>query len=45
MSELALYNADMKRVVEPGQFELQVGTASDQIKLVKTIRVTGKKGK
>lgn len=45
MSELALYNVDMKRVVEPGQFELQVGTASNQIKLVKTIRVTGKKGK
>jgi beta-glucosidase len=45
MSELALYNADMKRVVEPGQFELQVGTASDEIKLVKTIRVTDKNGR
>jgi beta-glucosidase len=39
MSELALYNADMKKVVEPGEFELQVGTASDQIKLIKTIEV------
>lgn len=39
IKELALYNADMKRVVEPGAFELQVGTASDQIRLVKTIEV------
>jgi beta-glucosidase len=39
MSELALYNADMKKVVEPGGFELQVGTASDKILLQKTIQV------
>jgi beta-glucosidase len=39
ISELALYNADMKKVVEPGEFELQVGTASDQIKIIKTILV------
>lgn len=39
IAELALYNADMKKVVEPGEFELQVGTASDQIKLTKTIQV------
>jgi len=39
MSELALYNADMKKVVEPGEFELQAGGASDQIRLIKTIRV------
>ncbi|HVS98375.1 MAG TPA: glycoside hydrolase family 3 N-terminal domain-containing protein [Puia sp.] len=39
IAELALYNADMKKVVEPGEFELQVGTASDQIKLTKTIVV------
>lgn len=39
MAELALYNGEMKKVVEPGEFELQVGTASDQIKLVKTIEV------
>lgn len=42
MKELALYNADMKRVVEAGEFELQAGTASDQIKLVKTIEVKDK---
>jgi beta-glucosidase len=41
MSELALYNADMKKVVEPGEFELQVGTASDTILLQKTIQVKG----
>lgn len=45
MSELALYNVEMKKVVEPGEFELQVGTASDQIKLEKTIQVRGEKGK
>ena len=39
VSELALYNAEMKKVVEPGEFELQVGTASDQIKFIKTIAV------
>ncbi len=39
LSELSLYNVDMKKVVEPGEFELQVGTASDQILLQKTIRV------
>ncbi|MES2373353.1 MAG: glycoside hydrolase family 3 N-terminal domain-containing protein [Bacteroidota bacterium] len=39
LSELALYNVDMKKVVEPGEFELQVGTASDRILLQKTIRV------
>jgi beta-glucosidase len=42
ISELALYNADMKKVVEPGEFELQAGTASDQIRLTKTIRVLGR---
>lgn len=45
MSELALYNVEMKKVVEPGEFELQVGTASDQIKLEKTIQVIEEKGK
>jgi beta-glucosidase len=39
MSELALYDADMRRVVEPGEFELQAGGASDQISLTKTIQV------
>lgn len=37
MNELALYDVNMKKVVEPGEFELQVGSASDQIKLRKTI--------
>jgi len=41
MNELALYNAEMKKVVEPGEFELQVGTASDKILLQKTIQVKG----
>lgn len=41
MSELALYNAEMKKLVEPGEFELQVGTASDKILLQKTIQVKG----
>ncbi|MES1224084.1 MAG: glycoside hydrolase family 3 C-terminal domain-containing protein, partial [Bacteroidota bacterium] len=39
ISELALYNADMKKVVEPGEFELQAGTSSDQAALIKTIEV------
>lgn len=42
MKELALWNIDMKEVVEPGDFELQVGTASDNILLTKTIRVVKK---
>lgn len=41
MSELALYNLEMKRVVEPGDFEIQIGSASDDIKLTKTITVSG----
>ncbi|MDH7460624.1 glycoside hydrolase family 3 N-terminal domain-containing protein [Chitinophagaceae bacterium 26-R-25] len=39
INELWLYNADMQKVVEPGEFELQVGTASDNILLQKTITV------
>lgn len=39
INELALYNVDMKKIVEAGEFELQAGTASDQIKLIKTIIV------
>lgn len=39
MQELALWNADMQEVVEPGDFELQVGTASDDIRLRETITV------
>jgi len=42
MSELALYNVDMKKVVEPGEFELEIGTASDNILLTKIIQVKEK---
>lgn len=31
ISELALYNAYMKKEVEPGEFEIQVGSSSDRI--------------
>lgn len=41
IQELALYNIDLKKVVEPGEFELQVGSASDQIKFKKSIYVIG----
>ena len=37
--ELALYNKDMKKVVEPGVFELQIGRASDDIRIKKIITV------
>lgn len=40
ISELALYNKDMKKVIEPGEFELQIGSASDDIKITKKIRFT-----
>lgn len=39
MSELAIYNAYMKREVEPGEFEIQVGNSSDRIYFRKTIQV------
>lgn len=39
MRELALWNAAMEEVVEPGDFELQVGAASDDIRLHETITV------
>lgn len=39
VKELALYNAKMEEVVEPGDFELQVGAASDDIKHTATITV------
>jgi beta-glucosidase len=32
ISHLYLYNKDLKRVVEPGDFEIQVGAASDDIR-------------
>lgn len=39
VSELALYNKEMKKVVEPGAFELQIGRASDDIRIKKVITV------
>jgi len=39
VAEFALYNKDMKKVVEPGEFELQIGSASDDIKIKKLILV------
>lgn len=39
MPELALYNVDMERVVEPGDFEIRIGTASDDIRIRKIITV------
>lgn len=41
--ELGLYNEDMEYVVEPGEFELQVGCSSSDIKLRKKISVEKKK--
>lgn len=39
VSELALFNKEMKRVVEPGAFELQIGRASDDIRIKRMITV------
>lgn len=39
ISELALYNARMQKVVEPGEFEIQIGSSSDNIAFNKTIVV------
>ncbi|MDR3093664.1 MAG: glycoside hydrolase family 3 C-terminal domain-containing protein [Bacteroidales bacterium] len=39
VAELALYNAKLEKVVEPGEFTLQIGTASDNILLEKVIAV------
>lgn len=40
VDDLALYDRQMRRVVEPGEFELRVGSASDDIRLRKTISVS-----
>lgn len=32
-SELSMYNIDMKEVVEPGEFEIWIGAASNDIRL------------
>lgn len=39
MEELKLYNIDRQYVVEPGEFEIMIGAASDDIKSSKTITV------
>ena len=39
VSELSLYNAKMEKVVEPGEFEIQIGSSSDNIVFKKTITV------
>ena len=39
VAELALYDQNMKKVVEPGAFELQIGRASDDIRIKKVITV------
>lgn len=39
VSELGLYDAQMRWVVEPGEFEIQVGASSSDVKLKKTISV------
>jgi beta-glucosidase len=44
ISELFLYNAEMKKLVEPGEFELMIGNASNNILLKKKIVVTNEKG-
>lgn len=35
--EFGLWNADMEYVVEPGEFELKIGSSVDDIRLKKTI--------
>ena len=42
ISELALWNARMQEVVEPGEFAIQIGRAADNIQFTKVITVKGK---
>ena len=37
--DLALWNKEMKRVVEPGEFKVMVGAASDDLRLESVFRV------
>lgn len=39
VDELALYDERLQRIVEPGEFEIQVGAASDDIRFRRTIHV------
>jgi len=39
VSDLGLYNERMKYVVEPGEFELQIGSAADDIRITKIVTV------
>lgn len=39
ISEFALYNSRMEKVVEPGEFEIQIGSSSDRILFKRTIVV------
>jgi beta-glucosidase len=39
INDLFLYNKDMKRVVEPGEYELQIGAASNDIRITKKITI------
>jgi len=39
VSELGLYNDKMQYVVEPGEFDIQIGSASDNIYFHKTITI------
>lgn len=39
IDELAIYNETMQRVVEPGEFEIMIGSASDDIRKTHTIKI------
>lgn len=42
LEELAFYDQSLRRVVEPGLFEVMVGSASDDIRLQSQFEITGK---
>lgn len=42
IDELAIYDESMNRVVEPGEFEIMIGSASDDIRRTHTIHVVSK---